>query len=41
MGVLTSNALLNETDSLDYFTKHLAPAGVDHQVRGDHAAALF
>jgi len=37
----TSNALLNETNSLDYFTKHLAPAVIDHEVRGNHAAALF
>lgn len=41
MGVLTSDALLNEADSLDYFTRSHAPAGVDHQVRGDHAAAFF
>lgn len=41
MGVITSDALLNETDSLDYFTRNHASAGVDHQVRGDHAAALF
>jgi len=41
VGVLTSDALLNETDSLDYFNRDHAPAGVNHQVRSDHAAALF